>query len=257
MRECIDGALTAHAPVDAPTTWVISNHDVTRPVTRYGRDDTAFSFEAKRVGTPTDLARGTRRARAAALLSMALPGSMYVYQGEELGLPEVEEIPSDRRRDPMWHRSGGLDPGRDGCRIPLPWAGSRPPYGFSREGGDPPWLEQPDDWAPLTVAAQADVPTSMLSLYRAGLRLRRAAPWGKTEGLRWLPSADSVLAFARGERFVCVVNFGPDPVELPVGAELLIASNELEGGALPEDTAVWLLQPDPNTASDRSRKEGR
>ena len=85
----------------------------------------SFAFETKRAGTPTDLERGTRRARAAALLAMALPGSIYVYQGEELGLPEVEDIPSDRRRDPMWHRSGGVDPGRDGCRVPMPWSGDR------------------------------------------------------------------------------------------------------------------------------------
>ena len=133
MRASIDGALAAHAPVDAPATWVLSNHDVTRPVTRYGRADTSFSFESKRDGTPTDLQRGTRRARAAALLAMALPGSLYVYQGEELGLPEVEDIPSERRQDPMWRRSGGVDPGRDGCRDPAALGGDRPPYGFSRE----------------------------------------------------------------------------------------------------------------------------
>ena len=114
MRASIESALAAHAPVDAPTTWVLSNHDVTRPVTRYGRADTSFSFESRRAGTPTDLERGTRAARAAALLAMALPGSMYIYQGEELGLPEVEDIPAERRQDPMWLRSGGVDPGRDG-----------------------------------------------------------------------------------------------------------------------------------------------
>jgi alpha-glucosidase len=243
MRTSIESALAAHAPVDAPTTWVLSNHDVTRPVTRYGRTDTSFSFEAKREGTPTDMERGTRRARAAALLAMALPGSMYIYQGEELGLPEVEDIPSDRRQDPMWHRSGGVDPGRDGCRIPLPWEGVRPPYGFSRDGGDRPWLDQPDDWAGLTVAAQTDASTSMLSLYRTGLRLRRAAPWSGDGDLRWLPSTEAVLAFERGDRFACIVNFGPEPVELPSGADVLIISNELEGGALPQDTTVWLSQP--------------
>jgi alpha-glucosidase len=243
MRASIDSALAAHAPVDAPTTWVLSNHDVTRPVTRYGRADTSFSFESKRAATPTtDLERGTRRARAAALLAMALPGSMYIYQGEELGLPEVEDIPFDRRQDPMWLRSGGADPGRDGCRIPLPWAGDRPPYGFSREGAARPWLDPPDDWAGLTVAAQSELTTSMLALYRTGLRLRRTAPWSSDAGLRWLPSADSVLAFARGERFICIVNFGPDSVELPAGADVLIASNDLEGGALPQDTTVWLRQ---------------
>jgi alpha-glucosidase len=241
MRASIESALAAHAPVDAPTTWVLSNHDVTRPVTRYGRADTSFAFESKREGTPTDLARGTRRARAAALLAMALPGSMYIYQGEELGLPEVEDIPFERRQDPMWHRSGGVDPGRDGCRTPMPWDGDQPPYGFSGEGADSPWLDQPDDWAGLTVAAQSETTTSMLSLYRAGLRFRRAAPWGD-EPLTWLPSSDAVLAFMRGEAFVCIVNFGPEAVELPAGADVLIASNELEGGALPHDTTVWLRQ---------------
>ena len=240
MRTSIESALATHAPVDAATTWVLSNHDVTRPVTRYGRADTSFAFESRRAGTPTDLELGTRRARAAALLAMALPGSMYIYQGEELGLPEVEDIPFERRRDPMWLRSGGVDPGRDGCRIPMPWAGKRPPYGFSREGADRPWLDPPDDWAHLTVAAQSEVTTSMLALYRAGLRLRRATPALGDGALRWIPSADSALAFARGERFACFVNFGSDPVELPADAAVLLASNELEGGALPRDTTVWL-----------------
>ncbi len=245
MRTSIVSALAAHEPVDAPTTWVLSNHDVTRPVTRYGRADTSFAFEAKREGTPTDLELGTRRARAAALLAMALPGSMYIYQGEELGLPEVEDIPAERRQDPMWLRSGGVDPGRDGCRIPLPWNGDRPPYGFSRDGAGRPWLDQPDDWASLTVAAQSGDPTSMLELYRAGLRARRANPWRGESTLEWLPVADSVLAFARGNAFICIVNFGRDSVELPADATVLIASDELEGGALPQDTTVWLRQATP------------
>jgi alpha-glucosidase len=249
MRTSIDSALAAHAPVGAPATWVLSNHDVTRPVTRYGRADTSFAFESKREGTPTDLARGTRRARAAALLAMALPGSMYVYQGEELGLPEVEDIPSDRRQDPMWHRSGGVDPGRDGCRVPLPWAGQRPPFAFSADGAGRPWLDQPADWAPLTVEAESDDPASMLNLYRSGLRLRQSLPALGDGDLRWLPSSDSVLAFARGEDFICLVNFGPDPVDLPDGASVLLASSELEGGALPYDSTVWLRQTHPQDPS--------
>ena len=199
MRASITASLDAHAPVGAPTTWVLSNHDVTRPVTRYGRVDTSFAFESKRAGTPTDLQRGTRRARAAALLAMALPGSMYIYQGEELGLPEVEDIPSDRRQDPMWHRSGGVDPGRDGCRIPLPWEGARPPYGFSSEGAERPWLDQPEDWARLAVASQSEESTSMLALYLEGLRLRRSTPGLGDGDLTWIPSPDSVLAFERGD----------------------------------------------------------
>jgi len=173
---------------------------------------------------------------------MALPGSLYVYQGEELGLPEVEDIPHDRRQDPMWHRSGGLDPGRDGCRIPIPWEGASPPYGFSN-GDVTPWLEPPVGWAQLTVAAQSEQAASMLSLYRTGLRFRRAAPW-EDGAFQWVPSAPSVLAFSRGGRFICFVNFGPESASLPEGADVLIASDELEGGALPADTTVWLHRPD-------------
>jgi alpha-glucosidase len=250
MRASITSALDAHAPVGAPTTWVLSNHDVTRPVTRYGRADSSFAFESKRAGTPTDLHLGRRRARAAALLAMALPGSMYIYQGEELGLPEVEDIPSDRRQDPMWHRSGGLDPGRDGCRVPLPWAGQQPPFAFSGDGASRPWLDQPDDWAPLTVEAQDAAPASMLNLYREGLRLRRTTPALGDGDLRWIPSSDTVLAFARGEDFLCLVNFGPDPVDLPDGVSVVLASSELEGGALPYDSTVWLRQNSHDPSGD-------
>ena len=130
LRASVERTLAVHDRVGAPATWVLSNHDVTRPVTRYGRDDTAFAFETKRFGTPTDADLGRRRARAAALMAMALPGAFYLYQGDELGLPEVE-VPRDRIEDPMHARSGGVDPGRDGCRVPLPWAGEAPPYGFS------------------------------------------------------------------------------------------------------------------------------
>jgi alpha-glucosidase len=247
MRASINSALAAHAPVDAPATWVLSNHDVTRPVTRYGRVETGFSFEAKREGTPTDLALGRRRARAAALLAMALPGSMYVYQGEELGLPEAENIPPDRRQDPMWLRSGGVDPGRDGCRVPLPWSGTEPPYGFSPNSAAQPWLDQPADWAPLSVEAQIDDPESMLSLYRTGLSIRRQAPWGEQANLAWLEYGDDVIAFTRGDRFTCIVNFGTEPIELPEGAEVLVASTLLEGNTVAHDTTVWFFQAETHT----------
>ena len=213
-----------------PATWVLSNHDVTRPVTRYGRADTSFAFEAKRAGTPTDLALGTRRARAAALLAMALPGSLYIYQGEELGLPEVEDIPDDRRQDPMWLRSGGVDPGRDGCRVPLPWSGDRPPYGFSRDGRRAPWLDPPDDWAQLTVEAETRTParcsrsTARACAYDAPTRGRGRPRSTGSPG----PRRSSLRAGASG--FICLVNFGPEPVPLPAGASVLLASNDLEGG---------------------------
>jgi len=239
LRESIDMTLDAHRPVGAPATWVLSNHDVTRPVTRYGRADSSFSFSAKRFGTPTDLATGTRRARAAALLSAALPGSLYVYQGDELGLPEVEDLPVERIQDPMHARSGGIDPGRDGCRVPLPWSGLEAPFGFGA-GEVEPWLPQPASWAGLSVAAQEHDPTSMLALYRSAIAVRRAEPGLGDGPLDWLDTTDQVLGFRRGDAFACVVNLGDVPVALPPHESVLVTSRPLDGDLLPTDTAVWL-----------------
>ncbi|WP_421740887.1 glycoside hydrolase family 13 protein [Cellulomonas sp.] len=239
LRESIDITLAAHGPVGAPATWVLSNHDVTRPVTRYGREDTSFAFTAKRFGTPTDLTVGLRRARAAALLTAALPGSLYIYQGDELGLPEVEDLPLDLLQDPMHFRSEGVDPGRDGCRVPLPWAGTAAPYGFGSAGS---WLPQPTAWADLTVTAQEADPASTLRLYRDLLAIRRAEPALGDGPMTWIDSVDDVLAFARGD-LVCVVNLGDEPVALPTPTELLLSSAPLEAGLLPRDTAAWLRTP--------------
>ncbi|MFI0239970.1 glycoside hydrolase family 13 protein [Streptomyces sp. NPDC016845] len=239
LRASIDNTLAYHAPVGAPATWVLCNHDVTRTVTRYGREDTRFDFAAKRFGTPTDLALGLRRARAAALLSLALPGSVYLYQGEELGLPEAE-VPRDRIEDPMHFRSGGVDPGRDGCRVPLPWSAHGVSYGFGNAGE--PWLPQPAEWGAYSVESQEADPASMLALYRAALRLRAAEPGFEGLGLTWLPSPEGVLAFARADGVVCVVNLGAaEPVQLPPHKRLLLSSDALDAdGRLPGDTAVWL-----------------
>ena len=189
LRACIDDTLDSHAPVGAPPSWVLSNHDVTRVVTRYGRADTTFSFAAKRIGTPTDLALGLRRARAAALLVAALPGTLYVYQGEELGLPEVEDLPLEHLQDPMHFQSGGTDPGRDGCRVPLPWDGTQPPYGFGPAGSHAVAARNRRRGPTLTVAAEDGDPTSMLSLYRDVIALRRDRLVGDDEPLHWLPRA--------------------------------------------------------------------
>jgi alpha-glucosidase len=245
LRTSIDRTLDAHRAVGAPATWVLSNHDVTRPVTRYGREDSAFAFATKRFGTPTDLDLGTRRARAAALLTAALPGSLYVYQGDELGLPEVEGLPPEVVQDPMHERSGGVDPGRDGCRVPLPWSGTSAPYGFSPDGATAgPWLPQPAGWASLTAEAQAADPTSMLRLYRAALALRRAEPALGDGTLRWLDQAGPTLAFARDD-VLCVVNLDHVPVPLPPHSAVLLTSADdphapLPADLLPPDTAVWL-----------------
>jgi alpha-glucosidase len=245
LRDSIDTTLAAHAPVGAPATWVLSNHDVTRPVTRYGRADSSFDFTKKRFGTPSDLALGTRRARAAALLTGALPGALYVYQGDELGLPEVEDLPLDVLEDPMHFRSGGVDPGRDGCRVPLPWTRDGSSYGFGAGGS---WLPQPPWWGDYAVAVQEGDPASMLTLYRTMLRLRRSLPDLAGRGLvnrdlTWFAddeAAPGVLAFRRGARFACVVNLGGLPAAPPAG-EVMLASGPLgAGGTIPPDTGVWL-----------------
>jgi alpha-glucosidase len=250
LRTSIESTLAAHAPVNAPATWVLSNHDVTRPATRYGRSDSSFSFPAKRFGTPTDLAVGTRRARAAALLAAALPGSVYIYQGDELGLPEAENIPLELLQDPMHYRSGGVDPGRDGCRVPLPWSADDPTFGFSPVGSNAkPWLPQPDGWGPLSVEAELNNSDSMLNLYRSALHRRRLEPGLGDGPLSWITAGDDVLAFSRGENFASVSNLSGGPVPLPDHTEVLLASSELHNGLLPPDTTAWLRLASGSAAS--------
>ncbi|MET8689662.1 glycoside hydrolase family 13 protein [Streptomyces sp. NPDC004732] len=232
LREVIDRSLTAMNAVAAPATWVLSNHDVVRHATRF-----ADGSEA----------RGLRRARAATLLMLALPGSAYLYQGEELGLPEVTELPDEVRQDPAFFRSAGQDGTRDGCRVPLPWSGERAPFGFGPREGGPSWLPQPDSWKDLSVAAQSGDPASTLEFYRRALAVRRAHPaLGAGRDITWLPSPDGVLAFRRvtpAGSFVCTVNLSASPVALPTPGTPLLASTEVVPGAgrtvLPADSAVW------------------
>jgi alpha-glucosidase len=244
LRQAIDETLVEHAAVGAPPTWVLSNHDTARHRSRYAREPGGERGVNLRhlLGRPADLARGARRARAAALLMLALPGGAYLYQGEELGLPEVEDLPVEVLDDPVWRRSGHTDRGRDGCRVPIPWAPGGPPYGFSPPAAAaPPWLPQPPAWEDLAVAVQDGDPASMLELYRAALRLRRAHPALGDGTLRWLEAPDGVLAFARDPGFACVVNVSGRPAPPPTGTDVLLASGPLgPDGAVPEDTAVWL-----------------
>ncbi|GAB2496240.1 glycoside hydrolase family 13 protein [Nocardiopsis aegyptia] len=238
MRAAIDDSFAALGPIGAPATWVLSNHDVVRHVSRFGRPGHA---QGKSLGmvrdTPVDLELGTRRARAAALLTLGLPGSAYLYQGEELGLWEVEDLPPEVLQDPTWERSGHTDPGRDGCRVPLPWSGQEPPFGF---GGARPWLPQPAAWRDLTVEHEDARPDSMLNLYRAALRIRRTEPGLAGAEMAWVDAPEGVLAFERGDGVRCVVNFADEPHPLPEGAEVLLSSAPVEGGRLPGDAAVWL-----------------
>jgi alpha-glucosidase len=240
LRASIDATLAAHAPVGAPSTWVLSNHDVTRTVTRYGREDSSFAFTAKRFGIPTDLELGTRRARAAALLTASLPGSLYIYQGDELGLPEVEDLPAGLIQDPMHFRSNGVDPGRDGCRVPLPWRGTGTGLGFGPEGAAEPWLPQPTSWAHLTVEEQESDQGSMLRLYREALRIRRRIPAMTESDFAWVDAGDDVLSFSRGPGFLSVTNLSDSPIELPDHDSILLSSMQLVSGRLPPDSCVWL-----------------
>ena len=239
LRRVVDATLAALEPVGAPATWVLSSHDETRHATRFGRTDSrAATMGFDTAAAPADPALGLRRARAAALLTLALPGGAYLYQGEELGLPEVEDLPEDALQDPTWERSGHTARGRDGCRVPLPWSGRVPPFGFT-DAGVPPWLPQPPDWAHLTAEAQRDDPGATLSLYRSALRIRRSLPALHEAPLGWLDAGADVLAFQRGPAFGCVVNLGDRPVALARGGVVLLASGPTDG-ELPADTAAWL-----------------
>jgi alpha-glucosidase len=207
LRTAIDDATALAGGSRAP--WVLGNHDVARPVTRFG---------------------GAQAGRAAALLQLALPGSAYIYQGEELGLPEAD-LPDEARQDPTFFRTGGTVPGRDGSRVPLPWSAAAP--------AGPSWLPPPADWGSYSVEAESADPDSFLSLYRAALRLRHSQPALGPGALRWLDSPADSLVFARDPGFIFAANLGQEPIPLPPHTAVLLTSGPLTEG-LPPDTAVWL-----------------
>ncbi|MQS15286.1 glycoside hydrolase family 13 protein [Streptomyces kaniharaensis] len=242
LREVIDVSLDSMRPVDAPTTWVLSNHDVTRHATRFANAPGLGT----QIRTSGDRELGLRRARAATLLMLALPGSAYIYQGEELGLPDVTDLPDEVRQDPSFFRQAGQDGYRDGCRVPIPWSGTEAPYGFGPVAGGPSWLPQPAEWAELSVEAQAGDPTSTLELYRSALAVRRAQPdLGAGTEVEWLDAREGTLAFRRGS-FVCTVNTTGEPVRIPAPGKLLLSSVELvvDGGETvlaPDSTGWWAV----------------
>jgi alpha-glucosidase len=236
FAEVIDQTLDAIGLVEGSPTWVLSNHDVIRHVTRYGGGEV-----------------GLARAKAATLTMLALPGSAYLYQGEELGLEQVDVAP-EFRRDPSWFRTG--EPGRDGCRVPVPWGGSQAPYEFGPGTGQP-WIPMPADWADVTVAAEAADPASTLAFYRAALAARRTFATTAGDAVDLSGTAGDVLVMRRGP-VLSVTNCGCTPVPLPAG-ELLVASGPLVPAAtgtdathgtgatgdigellLPPNTAAWL-----------------
>ncbi|MEU9996745.1 glycoside hydrolase family 13 protein [Streptomyces sp. NPDC050848] len=235
FRSVIDEALRDIAGTGSTVTWVLNNHDQVRTVTRYA-------------GGPGAEQVGSARARAAALLMLALPGAAYVYQGEELGLPEVLDLPDDVLTDPIFHRTGSRARIRDGCRVPLPWSGQASPFGFSDGAADVrTWLPQPEWFAEYaTDRALADT-RSFWHLYREGLQLRRELPQLGEGTLRWLEAPPQVLAMARGDGLVCAVNFGSETVPAPVSGAPLLASGPCPPGELPGATAAWWLTDTPTS----------
>jgi alpha-glucosidase len=218
FRKAIDSSVAAMAGVGAPCTWVLGNHDVDRPATRYGGG-----------------AAGVARARAAALVQLSLPGAVYMYNGDELGLQNVD-LPDEALQDPTWERSGHTQRGRDGERVPLPWSGSVAPYGFTT--GTSTWLPMPADWADVTVEAEQAAPSSTLQLYRSALAQRRSLFAGSGE-IEWLDAPVGVLAYRRGDVTV-VLNAGEETALLPPGAVLVCSGQLTSEGTLPVDTAAWI-----------------
>ncbi|MFJ3408081.1 glycoside hydrolase family 13 protein [Promicromonospora sp. NPDC090134] len=243
VRTVVNASLSTMEAVGAPTTWVLSNHDVVRHASRFGLEEIG-GRQLNGIGATDpqpDTALGLRRARAATLLMLGLPGSAYLYQGEELGLPDHTALPDDVRQDPSFFRTQGAEPGRDGCRVPLPWVGGAPGNGFGPTGKT--WLPQPDVYAELAADRQYGVKGSTYEMYRAALGLRRAENLG-AGALAWVDSlADhpDVVAL-RVADVVVVANLGASPFALPAEAQVLVASGELDEdtGELPSDTTVWL-----------------
>lgn len=236
LKVVIDRTLDAMRPVNAPATWVLSNHDVTRHATRFANEP-GLGTQIRLAG---DRELGLRRARAASLLMLALPGSAYVYQGEELGLPDVVDLPDEVRQDPAYFRGAGQDGFRDGCRVPIPWTRTGSSYGFGTGGS---WLPQPAEWGDLSVESQTGVTDSTLELYRTALSVRREQPGlGAGDAVEWLKSPTGVLTFRRGD-FVCAANTTSEAVTIPAYGRILLASGEVtiaeDEAKLPGDTTVW------------------
>lgn len=246
LKRNIDLSLQAIQSVGAPASWVFNNHDVVRSVDRFalglrpGVGETTFDRHGD--VSKLNLEIGIRRARSGALLMLALPGGAYIYQGEELALPEVRDIPEDRLEDPRWFLSEKTDKGRDGCRVPLPWSANESgSFGFSinvKLGKDNSWLPQPNWWGNYSAENQEHDPNSTLNLYRKALEIRKTEIGLGDGELDWLNMSDQVLAFKRPGNFACIVNFGA-AFKIPNG-EVLIASTPIKDGILPEDGALWM-----------------
>jgi alpha-glucosidase len=225
MRDVIEKTMASLTVTGAPATWALSNHDSPRVVTRLGGGD-----------------EGRRRARALAMMAHALPGAVYVYQGEELGLADVD-LPDEVRQDPVFLRTNGEQKGRDAARVPIPWSGDHPPYGFGSTADT--WLPMPEGWGSSTIAAEETDPDSTLWQYRSMLHLRHALPALRGQGFAIRDAGPGVLVIDRGAGFFCVVNASTEPIDAPVVGDVLVASDPdvmEEGGriTLPPSTGAWI-----------------
>lgn len=175
-------------------------------------------------------------------------------RGEELGLPEVVDIPADKRQDPTFFRTKGQRVGRDGCRVPIPWTPRAPNFGYSDDPEREAHLPQPKWMGEYAISTQDKDEASTLRLYRRALELRKRLQ--TREEMEWVNGAGvdgtgadvaatkggkHVMWFKRPNGWECLVNFGKDKVDLPEGLEVVLASGPIEKGVLPGETAVWLM----------------
>lgn len=230
LKNAIDKTLGEVSEVSAPPTWVLCNHDSPRLVSRLGGGE-----------------RGARKARAMALLTQALPGGIYIYQGEELGLEDAD-LPDEARQDPVFFRTQGADKGRDGARVPLPWQEGKS-FGFSTSQ---PWLPMPENWIGLDVASQEETSESSLNLYRTSLRIRTSHPALQmshtddvSQSIEWLDSPTGILVFRRNPNFVLISNTTDQSCTYEIEGELLLASSPevtyLRGTfTIPAHTTCWI-----------------
>jgi alpha-glucosidase len=236
----IEQAVERARAAGASSTWVLSNHDLVRHASRFGLpDDVDLPAWLMTGGSEPveDRAVGRRRARAAALLLLALPGAAYLYQGEELGLPEVADLPVDALEDPIWERHGHTEKGRDGARVPLPWTAEGTSFGFGSGGAH---LPQPGWFADFAVAAQEGDPDSTLQLYRSALAARADLIAG--EGVRFADGRRDVIEVVRDGGWRSITTFGV-AAALPPG-EVVVASAPIGADrVLPADASAWIRDP--------------
>ncbi len=236
LISAINESFQAFDAVGAPSTWVLNNHDVLRHVSRFGGDygRTTASDGVGPNNPQPDNVLGLRKARAATLFMLGLPGASYLYQGEELGLPDHTTIADEHRQDPTFFRTNGQRVGRDGCRVPLPWEKGNASNGFNKTGLA--WLPQPDSYADLSRDQQEGNPDSTLELYRSALKLRSELKLGEGS-FDWV-STEADLSYQNGKLKV-VHNFSNQPIGL--NGEVLISSMPLDEGRLSPNDTAWIL----------------